>query len=231
MVAPSSPSSSSPARSRPTLLPSLLPSPSLSCLLVLLLACLLSSPLSSVDAFNVYVPAKDQICFFEHVFKGDKVVGSYQVSEGGNLDVDMRVTGPDGKVVYEKERTTDGSFQFRAGQDGVHNLCFDNRMSTVSGKLVSFALYVGDALHKRDAADAKALTPLEQAVVKTSEGMQSIRDTITYMKLREERHSKTIDSTNARVIFWNSINVACVLLTAAMQVYLLRGLFEKTRKA
>jgi hypothetical protein len=197
-----------------------------SCLLLLLLTVLPSL----TSAYTVYVPAKSELCFHEHVFKGDKVVGSYQVSEGGNLDIDMRVLGPDSKVVYEKERTTDGSFQFKSMQEGNHNLCFDNRMSTVSGKLLTFALYVGDALHKKDAADAKALTPLEQAVVKTSEGMQSIRDTIQYLKLREERHAKTVDSTNSRVIFWNSINVACVLLMAALQVVLLRGMFEKTRK-
>ena len=74
--------------------------------------------LPSAYAFNVYVPAKDEQCFFDHVYKGDKVVGSYFVSEGGNLDIDMKVLGPDGKVVYEKERTTDGSFQFKAMQEG-----------------------------------------------------------------------------------------------------------------
>jgi hypothetical protein len=102
--------------------------------------------LPSVDAFNVYIPAKDEQvttrlidtdasrslvlvltacslvrlrlarcliqCFFDHVSKNDKVVGSYWVAEGGNLDIDLKVTGPDGKVVYEKERTQDGSFQF-----------------------------------------------------------------------------------------------------------------------
>lgn len=74
---------------------------------------------------------------------------------------------------------------------GVHQLCFDNRMSTVSGKLVSFHLYVGDALHKRDAANAQSLSPLEQAVVKTSEGMHAMRDNIGYLKAREERHAQS----------------------------------------
>lgn len=57
-------------------------------------------------------------CFFEEVSKGEKVVGSYWVAEGGNLDVDLRVLGPDGKIVYERERTQDGSFQFKAQAEG-----------------------------------------------------------------------------------------------------------------
>ena len=104
-------------------------------------------------------------------------------------------------------------------------------MSTVSGKLVSFNLYVGDALHKRDAASAKSLTPLETAIVKTAEGMNGIRDSISYSKLREERHAKTVDSTNARVILWSSINCGSVIVMAALQIWLIRGMFEKTRKA
>jgi len=62
----------------------------------------------------VFVPQ----CFFEEVSKGEKVVGSYWVAEGGNLDVDLRVLGPDGKIVYERERTQDGSFQFKAQAEG-----------------------------------------------------------------------------------------------------------------
>ena len=61
---------------------------------------------------------------------------------------------------------------------GVHNLCFDNRMSTISGKGISFNLYVGDALHKHDAASQKNLSPLENSVLKTSEGMMGIKDQV-----------------------------------------------------
>lgn len=205
--------------------PSLLLS-SLSALLCLLLLC---TP-ASVTALNVFVAPKSEQCFFEHVYKNDKVVASYFVSDGGNLDIDLRITGPDGKVVYEKERTQEGSLQFKATQEGIHNICFDNRMSTVSGKQLSFNLYVGDALHKKDAASAKSLTPLESAIVKTAEGMYGMKDAIQYIKLREERHAQTVDSTNGRVIFWNTINLLALVLMVVAQIWTIRGMFERTRK-
>ena len=152
------------------------------------------------------------------------------MSEGGNLDIDLKISGPDNKIVYEKERTQEGSFQFKAIAEGVHTLCFDNRMSTLSGKTVSFNLYVGDALHRKDAASAQSLTPLESAVVKTAEGLHGMRDSVHYIKLREERHAQTVDSTNARVIFWNAINCSALVAVSLAQIWAIRGLFEKTRK-
>lgn len=91
--------------------------------LLLCLVAVLLLLVPSASGFNVYVPAKDEQCFFDTVFKGDKVVGSYWVSEGGNLDIDFRVLGPDNKVVYERERTQDGSFQFKAMQEGQTPTC------------------------------------------------------------------------------------------------------------
>jgi hypothetical protein len=159
------------------------------------------------------------------------VVGSYFVSEGGNLDVDLRVSGPDGKTVYERERAKEGSFQFKARAEGTHTLCLDNRMSTVSGKSVTFQLYVGDALHRKDAASAAALTPLENAVVQTAEGLHAISSAIKYAKGREERHSKTVESTGGRVVLCALVNMAALLIVAAAQIWSIRGMFEKTRKA
>jgi hypothetical protein len=108
-------------------------------------------------------------------------------------------------------------------QEGQHQWCCDNRMSTVSGKLISSSLY-------GDAVSAKSLTPLESSIVKTAEGMYALKDSISYIKLREERHAQTVDSRNARVILWPSINCSAVVRMAALQVWAIRGLFEKTRK-
>src|SRR5262245_19109826 len=44
--------------------------------------------------------------------RGEKVVSSFNVASGGFLDIDIRVYGPDGKIVYEADREKDGGFQF-----------------------------------------------------------------------------------------------------------------------
>jgi hypothetical protein len=48
----------------------------------------------------------------------------------GFLDIDVKVYGPDMKVIYEAEREKDGTFIFVANQAGTHRFCFGNTMST-----------------------------------------------------------------------------------------------------
>jgi len=64
--------------------------------------------------------------------------------------------------------------------------------------------FVGDALHRKDAASSTSLSPLESAIVKTAEGMHVMRDAAFYNKARYERHTETINSTNARILFWSA---------------------------
>jgi hypothetical protein len=79
-------------------------------------------------------------------------VSSFNVVAGGFLDIDVKVYGPDNKVVFEAEREKDGAFQFVANTNGEYRLCFGNTMSTVTGKTVSFHMFVGNALAKHHAA-------------------------------------------------------------------------------
>ena len=55
------------------------------------LAVTLVVALQSVSAFNVVVPAGERRCFFENLEKGDSLHVSYQVGEGGHLDIDFWV--------------------------------------------------------------------------------------------------------------------------------------------
>ena len=53
---------------------------------------------------------------------------------------------------------------------------------------------------------------------------------ITYMKYRENRHAETVDSTNKRVLFWNIAKIGTVIAIVIMQIFSIRGFFEKKRK-
>ncbi|KAF9118437.1 p24 complex component, partial [Mortierella sp. GBA39] len=54
-----------------------------------LLAVTLLVTLQSVAAFNVIVPAGERRCFFETLEKNDNIHLTFQVGEGGHLDVDF----------------------------------------------------------------------------------------------------------------------------------------------
>ena len=68
--------------------------------------------------------------------------------EGGFLDIDIKLIGPDGKVVYEQERESNGRFTFPAHMDGVFTYCFGNKMSTMTPKIVMFSMDLGEASKK-----------------------------------------------------------------------------------
>ncbi len=46
---------------------------------------------TDVAGYIVEVPASGEQCFTEAVKRGDKVLGSFSVGSGGNLDIDLKV--------------------------------------------------------------------------------------------------------------------------------------------
>ena len=193
----------------------------------LLLLCLLPRPAS---ALNVYVKPNDEECYFEDLQKGEKMYVSFSVQSGGYLDIDVRVYGPDVRIVYEAERQRDGNFQFKAVSSGSHKLCFGNAMSMVSGKTLSFNTYTGHSLLPLDAAKQSALSPLESEVMGVSEKVFGVHDVAVYLKFREVRHTQTLESTKSRVMWFSLLELAALLAVSVFNILFLRQLFERSGK-
>ena len=75
------------------------------------------------------VDAHAEECFFDKVKMGTKMGLMFEVAEGGFLDIDVRIEGPDGKVVHSGERESNGKYTFAAHMDGVYKYCFSNQAS------------------------------------------------------------------------------------------------------
>ena len=52
----------------------------------------------------------------------------FEVAEGGFLDIDVRIEGPDGGIVHSGERESNGKYTFAAHLDGVYKYCFSNKV-------------------------------------------------------------------------------------------------------
>ena len=60
------------------------------------------------------------------------------------LCCNLQISGPDGKNIYAGSREANGKYTFAAHSDGVYKYCFNNKMSTVTPKVVMFNMDVGD---------------------------------------------------------------------------------------
>jgi len=194
-----------------------------------LLYLLLTYIVVSCLGFSFIVPAGKEECFYEEAYAGLPVVFMFQVIEGGHLDIDIQIRGPDGRIVYVQERQSEGKYNFQAHTNGRFSFCFGNRMSSVTDKAVSALIQVSKPDKKPDSAAGVAkdenITPLETSIQQLSEGINAIVNEQSYMKMRERAHRNTSESTNARVVWWSIFEIVILLAMSLWQIYYLRRFF------
>ena len=62
--------------------------------------------------------------------------------EGGELDVNFRLGGPNHELLVSEERKMDGLHSFEITTTGDYSVCFDNTFSRISHKLVFLDIIV-----------------------------------------------------------------------------------------
>jgi hypothetical protein len=188
----------------------------------------------SCSAYFITVDAKGEECFFDKVTMGTKMGLMFEVAEGGFLDIDVRIEGPDGKVVHQGERESNGKYTFAAHMDGIYKYCFSNAMSTMTPKIVMFTMDIGEAPStgvKDGAADAAepSHNKLEDMIKELSTALTGVKHEQEYMSVRDRIHRAINENTNSRVVMWSFFE-AMVLVTMTLgQVYYLKRFFEVRR--
>ena len=109
--------------------------------ILILLVILHFSFTEAFNAFSVKIEAHRRLCLIETLNVKDRFDISYQVGEGGNLDVDFVITNPTGTVIHSSTKESTGSFGFDADIQGKFTYCFSNEMSSVTDKLIYFAIF------------------------------------------------------------------------------------------
>ncbi|KAF8964607.1 p24 complex component [Entomortierella lignicola] len=182
--------------------------------------------LQSVAAYNVIVPAQQRRCFYEVLEKGDNLHISFQVGEGGNLDIDFWITNPSGSFVEDATKSPAATYNYEAKVNGKHEYCFSNEFSTLTEKTVGFNIlllkpYKEDPTHKSD--------PLENEIRELAAGIQEIRNEQEYTLAREKTHRNTAESTNARVVWWSLFQSGILFVVCVLQITYLKRFFEVKR--
>merc|ERR1719213_987558 len=185
------------------------------------------------DAYFITVDAHAEECFFDKVTAGSKLGLMFQVAEGGFLDIDVRIEGPDGRNLYEGERESNGKYTFAAHMDGVYRYCFSNKMSTMTPKIVMFTMEILEkeaekaAVEEGDAVDSH--NKLEDMIKELGTALTSVKHEQDYMNVRDKIHRVINESTNSRVVMWSFFEALVLVSMTLGQVYYLKRFFEVRR--
>ncbi|KAH8275718.1 hypothetical protein KR044_005932, partial [Drosophila immigrans] len=194
-----------------------------------LLACLCLLALlqcSKAVEFTFDLADNAEDCFYEEIKRNTSAYFEFQVSAGGQLDVDVVLKDPNNQVIYSLDRATFDSHQFTAETTGVYTACFSNKFSAFSHKIVYVDFQVGEeqALPGVD-EHATVLTQMETSSQAIHKGLNDILDAQTHHRLREAQGFKRAELINQRVMVWASLETASMVLIGIVQILILRNFF------
>ncbi|KAJ8312820.1 hypothetical protein KUTeg_010193 [Tegillarca granosa] len=173
--------------------------------------------ISCIDCYFVNIDAHAEECFFDKVKSGTKMSLMFEVAEGGFLDIDVKIYGPDSKVIHSGDRESNGKYTFAAHMDGTYKYCFSNKMSTMTPKIVMFTM---DVAHQNK---------LGEMINELSTALTGVKHEQEYMEVRERIHRAINDNTNSRVVLWSFFEALVLVAMTFGQIYYLKRFFEVRR--
>ncbi|PIK50114.1 putative transmembrane emp24 domain-containing protein 2-like isoform 2 [Apostichopus japonicus] len=192
-------------------------------------ALLLLSLLAACEGYLVKVDAHAEECFSEELTSGTTFSLTFEVAEGGFLDIDVSIIGPNEEAIYSGGRESNGKYTFAASISGKHKYCFSNKMSSMTPKIVMFSMDIGDAPKDGIEDTQEDHNNLEKMINQLSTGLTGIKHEQEYMEVRERVHRAINDSTNSRVVLWSFFESLILVAMTLGQVYYLKRFFEVRR--
>lgn len=179
--------------------------------------------------FTVKVVAGEERCFTEDAEEGDYVKFHYDVLDGGRRDVDISVKDPKGEPIYREMRDRVGRFTFHARDPGGYVFCFNNLMSSLTHKTVSFDITKGEKRTRVKVAKDEHVAPVQQGVVQLISGVRQVQSELRYMAARKRVHKESAAQSKSNVLFFAVMEGVVVISMSLWQIYSLRKVFEVRR--
>ncbi|XP_075472543.1 transmembrane emp24 domain-containing protein 5 [Ascaphus truei] len=197
----------------------------------------------SVDSdFTFTLPAGQKECFFQAMKKEASMEIEYQVLDGAGLDINFYLVSPNGETLIFDDRQSDGVHTVET-EHGDYQFCFDNTFSHLSEKVIFFELILD---HMNDEGNEQedwknyiiGTDLLDMKLEDILETINSVKGRLTksvhiqtLLKAFEARDRNIQESNLDRVNFWSTFNLLVMVVVSAVQVYMLRSLFEDKRKS
>lgn len=157
----------------------------------------------------------------------------FEIIDGGFLDIDVKITGPNQNVIYHGEKESSGKYTFAAPTPGIYTTCFNNEKSSMTPKVVMFSIDILETPKSGQPGAPKeeeiGHTKLEDMIRELSGTLTAVKHEQEYMHVRDKIHRSINESTNGRVVIWSVFEALILVLMAVGQIYYLKRFFEIKR--
>lgn len=194
-------------------------------LLLLTIACwLILNSILSINCHLITIEPNHEECYHERLQKGTKIKFTFEVLDGGSLDVDLTIKDPNNYVIHSEQRHSSGRYTIEANQDGPHTYCFGNKMSSFATKIVMFNVEF-DVKKESDQEHDR----LSDMVTELTGLVTGVKHEMDFLAARDTLHRRINEQINNRVFVWTIFEVLLTLIVTSGQLYYLRNFFEVRR--
>ena len=184
-------------------------------------------------------PGREE-CYYQFLDLGESLTLDYQVldtsGEIASLDIDFNLSLPSGEPIVVQYRRESGHHSFPGGnyKVGDYKICFNNKFSVLSSKLVTFEVTVDT-----EEGEDRGRTGLGvgQDYQETADELDSILYTIrklvlaasvdqTTMLVLHKKDRMLADRKIRRVNSMSFVMVSLIILGGLLQVFMIRKLFD-----
>ena len=180
----------------------------------------------SQSAFIFEIKAKENRCVYEYGKRGVKIMFNYFVVKGGFMDIDLQINDPNDDLIYAESKKN-GQIQFIAKKNGYYSFCFDNSISTITSKMLSFDIHLGGSI--KEAATKDDVDPVESGLTVFKEKLTNVADILRYLKIRERICRLTNNSTKRRALWWPILENLILIAISFGQVNYITTLFKRKK--
>eukprot|EP01060_Flectonema_neradi_P023341 TRINITY_DN31582_c0_g1_i1.p1 TRINITY_DN31582_c0_g1~~TRINITY_DN31582_c0_g1_i1.p1 ORF type:complete len:205 (+),score=38.48 TRINITY_DN31582_c0_g1_i1:41-655(+) len=199
---------------------------------IIALACLLQC----AAGFKFSLTARDYKCFHEELPHDYEFAGNWKATSGYSQFIDIKITNPDGNVIFEEKAKDESEFFIHTTHSGDHTVCFYNRLasgvpfSPGMSRDITFKLNEGASAHNYDTvARVDHLKPIEVNLRMMEDTVRSIHAEYQYFKEREHVMRETSESTNSRAMWITLTSMISFFLFGMWQVSHLKKYFREKK--
>ncbi|BFZ16020.1 hypothetical protein BsWGS_19059 [Bradybaena similaris] len=189
---------------------------------------------------TVEIPPGKLECFWQHAPADTNVEVEYQVIDGGDLDINVMIIGPDNRVHYNELRKREDVTGFKSIGQGDYRICFDNTFSRISSKVVFFEVFVDDGKDDKDNKDDDGINFEEEGIMgqlditveeflgileRSKKNLERTSQIQTLIKMHEAKDRNIQEANFFRVNFFSFLQLAIMISVGLVQVFMIRSLF------